>query len=89
MENRNIFPANQRGELRIMCCVDEGHLQILRCDLNREDGVSALEKNANGVQQAAHKDQRKEDAKSLFLIHQCVDPNVFEKIIEEEMTKRA
>lgn len=23
----------------------------------------------------------------MFLIHQCVDPNVFKKIIEEETTK--
>lgn len=25
----------------------------------------------------------------MFLIHQCVDSNVFEKIIEEETTKEA
>lgn len=25
----------------------------------------------------------------LFLIHQCVNPNMFEKIIEEETTKEA
>lgn len=30
---------------------------------------------------------RKKDEKGLFLIHQCVDTNVFEKIVEQETTK--
>lgn len=51
------------------------------------DGVLALETNVNDVQKATHKEQRKKDGKTLFLIHQCVDPNVFEKIIEEETSK--
>lgn len=51
------------------------------------DGVLALEENANDVQQAAHKERRKKDGKYLLLIHQCVNSNVFEKIIEEEMSK--
>lgn len=53
------------------------------------DGVPVLEANANDVQKVAHKEQRKKDGKALFLIHQCVDPNMFEKIIEEEMCKGA
>lgn len=53
------------------------------------DRVLALEAIANDAQKTAHKEQRKKDGKSLFLIHQCVDPNVFEKIIEEETFKRA
>ena len=53
------------------------------------DGVPALEVNANDAQQAVHKERRKKDGKGLFLIHQCVDPNVFEKIIEEETAKGA
>ncbi|XP_050910070.1 uncharacterized protein LOC127123938 [Lathyrus oleraceus] len=51
------------------------------------DGVPILEENVNNVQQVVHKEQRKKDGKVLFLIHQCVDPNVFENIIEEETTK--
>ena len=51
------------------------------------DGVSTLEANANDVQKVAHKDQWKKDGKDLFLIHQCVNHNVLEKIIEEETAK--
>jgi CII-binding regulator of phage lambda lysogenization HflD len=32
---------------------------------------------------------KKKDAKGLFIIHQCVDSNIFEKIIEEETSKGA
>lgn len=46
-----------------------------------------MEANANDIQQATHKERKKKDGKCLFLIHQCVDSNVFEKIIEEETTK--
>lgn len=52
------------------------------------DGVPTLEANADDVQKAAVKDQRKKDGKTQFLIHQCVDSNVFEMIIEEESFKR-
>lgn len=51
------------------------------------DGVPVLEENVNDVQQDRHKEERKKDGKWMFLIHQCVDPNVFKKIIEEETTK--
>ncbi|XP_050902844.1 uncharacterized protein LOC127115308 [Lathyrus oleraceus] len=33
------------------------------------------------------KEGRKKDGKVMFLIHQCVDPNVFEKTTKEETTK--
>ena len=51
------------------------------------DGVPTLEVNANDFQKATNKDQRKKHGKFMFLIHQCVDPNVFGKIIEEEYSK--
>lgn len=51
------------------------------------DGVPALKANANHVQKVTHKGQRNKDGKTIFLIHQCVDPNMFEKIIEEETSK--
>ncbi|XP_058775827.1 uncharacterized protein LOC131650109 [Vicia villosa] len=51
------------------------------------DGVSALEANADDKKKVAHKDKGKKNGKALFLIHHCVDHNVFEKIIEEEMDK--
>ncbi|CAI8595324.1 unnamed protein product [Vicia faba] len=53
------------------------------------NGVSELETNATEVQKTAYKDQRKKDGKTLFLIHQCVNSDVFEKIIEEETAKGA
>lgn len=51
------------------------------------DGVPALEVNANDIQKVVYKAKRKKDGKALFLIHQCVDPNVFKNIIEEETSK--
>lgn len=48
------------------------------------DVVPALEENVKDVQQDAHKEQRKKYGKGLFMIHQCMDPNVFEKIIEKK-----
>ena len=53
------------------------------------DGITALEDKASDEQIAAHRDKKKKDGKALFLIHQCVDSNVFEKIIEEETAKGA
>lgn len=42
------------------------------------DGVPTLKANANDEQKVAHKDKKKKDGKTLFLIHWCVDTNVFE-----------
>lgn len=46
------------------------------------NGVPALEENVNDVQQVVHKERRKKNGKYLILIHRCVNPNVFEKIVE-------
>lgn len=53
------------------------------------NGVLKVLVNSDEDQQAVHKEQSKKDRKFLFLIHQCVYPNVFENIIEEESTKGA
>lgn len=53
------------------------------------DGVPELAENATEAQRTAHRDQKKKDAKGLFLIHQCVDSNIFEKIIDQESAKGA
>lgn len=37
----------------------------------------------------ALREQQKKDSKALFLIHQCVDAEVFEKIAEYETAKGA
>lgn len=43
-------------------------------------GFFALE-----AQRAPHLEMNKKDGKYLFLIHQCVDSNIFENIINQEM----
>lgn len=53
------------------------------------DGFSTLEANATETQRVAHREKSKKDEKGLFLIHWCVDLNIFEKIIEQETTKEA
>jgi hypothetical protein len=41
----------------------------------------------NETQRTLHREQKKKDGKGFFIIHQCVDSNIFEKIIEEETAK--
>ncbi|KAK2402327.1 hypothetical protein QL285_051858 [Trifolium repens] len=53
------------------------------------DGVGDLAANADETARTQHKELKKKDAKGLFIIHQCVDSNIFEKIIEEETSKGA
>ena len=53
------------------------------------DGVEELAANADDAARTQHKELKKKDAKGLFIIHQCVDSNIFEKIIEEETSKGA
>jgi len=51
--------------------------------------VIPLETNPTEAHKATHREQMKKDDKAIFLIHQCVDSNVLEKIIDYEMTKEA
>jgi hypothetical protein len=53
------------------------------------EGVSELATKENETQRTLHREQKKKDGKGLFIIHQCVDSNIFEKIIEEETAKGA
>ncbi|KAK2373515.1 hypothetical protein QL285_074546 [Trifolium repens] len=53
------------------------------------DGVEELAAKADVAARTQHKELKKKDAKGLFIIHQCVDSNIFEKIIEEETSKGA
>lgn len=46
----------------------------------------------NGIMSVGGKalrDQKKKDSKALFLIHQCADADVFEKIVEFKTVKAA
>jgi adenylosuccinate lyase len=53
------------------------------------EGVPELATEANETQRTLHCDQKKKDEKGLFIIHQCVDSNIFENIIEEKTSKGA
>ncbi|KAK2372557.1 putative mitochondrial protein [Trifolium repens] len=53
------------------------------------DGVAALPANANEEQRTTFREAKKKDNKGLFLIHQCVDSKVFEKIADAETSKAA
>lgn len=52
-------------------------------------GVTPLAENPTEALRATHREQLKKDDKAIFLIHQCVDANVLEKIIEYETAKEA
>ena len=51
------------------------------------DGVQALARNATDVQHTANKDAKKKDGKPMFLMHQCVSNEIFEKIMHYESAK--
>jgi len=51
------------------------------------EGIPALAANATNVQQAAHKDLKKKDGKAMFLMHQSVSNEIFEKIMHYEIAK--
>ncbi|KAK2404089.1 hypothetical protein QL285_053465 [Trifolium repens] len=53
------------------------------------EGVAALPANASEEQRTTFREAKKKDNKGLFLIHQCVDSKVFEKIADEETSKAA
>ncbi|PNY05002.1 putative copia-type polyprotein [Trifolium pratense] len=53
------------------------------------DGVAALPRNPNDEQNAVHKESKKKDGKALFIIHQCLDADIFEKILHCESAKEA
>jgi len=51
------------------------------------DGVPALAANAKDVQQTTNKDAKKKDGKVMFLMHQSVSNEIFEKIMHYESAK--
>ena len=51
------------------------------------EGIPALAANATDVQQAAHKDLKKKDGKGMFLMHQSVSYEIFEKNMHYESVK--
>lgn len=53
------------------------------------NGVESLPANATKVHRNAHKDVEKKDNKTLFLIHQCVEVKMLQKIAEGVNFKEA
>ncbi|KAK2353501.1 putative mitochondrial protein [Trifolium repens] len=51
--------------------------------------ITPLPENANEEQRTTFREAKKKDNKALFLIHQCVDSKVFEKIADAETFKDA
>ncbi|KAK2388142.1 hypothetical protein QL285_061854 [Trifolium repens] len=51
--------------------------------------ITPLPENANEEQRTTFREAKKKDNKTLFLIHQCVDSKVFEKIADAETSKDA
>lgn len=54
-----------------------------------KNGVNSLVKGATVAEQATHKEHKKKDFKVLFLIHQCMDGDKFEKVDDCELSKQA
>ena len=54
-----------------------------------KEGVTPLAENASDQEKAAYKELKKKDYKALFIIHQCVDPDNFEKVSDVESAKEA
>lgn len=52
-------------------------------------GVEELAAEATEAQRAAHKELKKKDYKALFLIHQCVNSSIFERVSEATSSKEA
>ena len=53
------------------------------------EGVSSIRANATDEEKTAHKELKKKDFKALFIIHQCVDADNFEKVGDCESSKEA
>lgn len=49
-----------------------------------KNDIPTLEESANEAQRTTKKYHKKKDCKALFLIHQCVDEEIFENIVECE-----
>lgn len=54
-----------------------------------KNGVTPLFQNVIEAKQATHKEEKKNDYKALFLIHQCIDGDNFEKVGDCDSSKQA
>jgi len=61
----------------------QGVLDVIR------SGETPLDAAPTETARATHPEQLKKDDKAIYFLHQCVDSNVLEKIIEYETAKEA
>lgn len=54
-----------------------------------QNGLIPLPENANAAQQTVYRESKKKDWKGLCILHQCVNPAIFEKIARSETSKEA
>ncbi|XP_014624096.1 uncharacterized protein LOC114391084 [Glycine soja] len=54
-----------------------------------QNGLIPLPENANAAQQTVYRESKKKDWKGLCILHQCVNPAIFEKIARSETSKKA
>ena len=54
-----------------------------------KDGVKDLEEDASEEEKQEHTESEKKSYKALFIIHQCLSPNNFEKVSDTESAKEA
>src|ERR1051325_10978836 len=54
-----------------------------------KDGVKELEEDASEEEKQEHTESEKKSYKALFIIHQCLSPNNFEKVSDTESAKEA
>ncbi|GAU24898.1 hypothetical protein TSUD_116230 [Trifolium subterraneum] len=52
-------------------------------------GVEPITESSSDVQKATFKEQKKRDYKALFIIHQCVSPDNFERVGDAQSSKEA
>lgn len=61
----------------------QGALDVIR------SGVTPPDASPTETARETHREQMKKDDKAIYFLHQCVDSNVLEKIIEYETAKEA
>ena len=54
-----------------------------------KNGITTLVEGAIKAQQSKHKKEKTKNYKVIFLVHQCVDVNNFEKVSDCESSKQA
>ncbi|MCI22098.1 retrovirus-related pol polyprotein from transposon TNT 1-94, partial [Trifolium medium] len=69
-------------QMRVIFNVQEVHEQV-------NNGFDPLPVNPTKAQRTTLREAKKKDNKALFLIHQCVDAKVFEKIADSLSSKDA